>query len=72
MATSIGSKHDRNYRNSRARFLHFIQDQIAQFISYIVDEKMSMKDVSKKANIPLMYCKAYYIRYLNDLSDILP
>jgi hypothetical protein len=51
MTVSSGSKHARNYRNGLVRFLHFTQEHIAQFISYIVDEKMSMKDASKKANI---------------------
>jgi hypothetical protein len=44
---------------------------MAQFINYIVD-KMTMNDASKKANVPLMHCKAYYIRYLNGRPDTLP
>jgi hypothetical protein len=72
MTVSGGSKHDRNYRNGRVRFLHFTQEQMAQFISYIVDEKMSMETALKKANMPLMYCESNYTRYLHDRSDTLP
>jgi hypothetical protein len=48
----------------------YSKDQIAKFISYLVDDKMPIKDASIKANLTRTAGKKYYRKYFKQNPDI--
>jgi hypothetical protein len=53
-------------RNIDRSIKKYTQDQINQLIGYIVDEKMTIKAASKKANLARSTCLRHYHQYIND------
>jgi transposase len=71
----IGSKYYRRYLKDHNIFLRppkCAQDQIDQFIRYIVDDKMPITAASKKANMSLRTGNKYYRQYLKDHNLDMP
>jgi transposase len=52
--------------NHIATCKHYTQEQIKELISYIVDDKMTIKAASKKASMSVNTASKYYCRYLKD------
>jgi transposase len=51
---------------------HYTQEQIKELISYIVDDKMSMRAASRKADFNPESATRYYRQYLNDNNMKVP
>jgi hypothetical protein len=69
MSSETGTKYYHQYlkdRNNGDSIQNVItQEQISELIRYIVDDKMSIKAASKKANIPYTTGYKYYRQHLN-------
>jgi transposase len=48
----------------------YTQDDINKLIGYIIDDKMTIKAASKKANIPYSTAQRFFLRHLKEHLDI--
>jgi hypothetical protein len=77
MDQSTAGRYYRQYLNDNNMEIsvtrkNYSRDNINEFIGYIVDDKMSIKAASKKANMSEWTGKKYYRQYLRDHRLYIP